>query len=140
MSSPLTKQLSAASLLLALSHSVSAMLVIESSSPPVSTPITTYHYLQHPDLVGQMAGPDLLWGTSDDFSTITIGPDTFGPFNTLGAASGFLDSLGTFGSFGGSFEVNGTTIQNGNFFGEFSNLNPIPDINVRSVIPVHPAT
>ena len=89
-----------------------------------STYATTYQYLSSPNLAGTLAGPDLLWQTSDDFSSLP-GPNgsTLTGFNPGGHASGFLfDNIPLFGSIGGSFDVSGTTVTDYNVQGKINDL------------------
>jgi hypothetical protein len=66
----------------------------------------TYTLLESPLLVGQMNGPDLLWNTGDDFSSIATGSGIYGGFNPNGAATQFLfDGVPLFGSLSGQFET-----------------------------------
>lgn len=86
---------------------------------------TVYNYLSNPSQSGNLAGPDLFWGTSDDFSSLPgPGGTTLTGFNPDGHSSGFLfDNIPLFGSFGGSFEVTGTTVTNYNVQGKINDLN-----------------
>jgi len=115
--------------------SISTVLILSCLS--VNTQATTYNYLSStdPQLVGQMAGPDLLWLTGDDFNTL---PGPTGPvtgFNPNGHASGFLNftdpndplnTVNSFGSIGGSFETSGNTVTSYDVFGDISTFNTVP--------------
>lgn len=111
--------------------------LILSSATAVSA--QTYYYLESPLLVGNMAGPDLLWDTPDDFTTIVLepipgSPISFTDFNPDGYASGYLINSDEFGTLGGSFETSGNVITSFNSVGTFNSLFFDPFNPVRNTI------